>query len=147
MTTETNSQPAPPAEPVASGQNTAPAAAASSAPEPSAAPATVAVPKQSASKVLGTIFGVAASVVNGMLPAIPKGAVTAAAFAGEEALRAIGQFLVSDGADNALTEAQAEAQLKVLLASLATIAQPLPTPAEIEAGNTAAGFAADPAVA
>lgn len=69
----------------------------------------------------------------GILPAIPTGAVAEGAALAEEGLRAIAEFLISKGSDNALTEAEAEKQLAALVASLATIASPLPTPAQLEA--------------
>lgn len=69
----------------------------------------------------------------GILPTIPTGAIGAGAALAEEGLRAVAEFLTSKGSDNALTEAEAEKQLAALVASLATIANPLPTPAQLEA--------------
>lgn len=109
----------------------------SSAPSSAPAPATTAAPAAtsapaSASQTLGKILGITASVLVGLLPSIPVGAVSAAATVADGALRAISEFLINKGSGNALTEAQAEAALKTLLAGLATLAAPLPTPETIE---------------
>lgn len=83
--------------------------------------------------MLGKILQTTASVLVGILPAIPTGAVAAGAALAEEGLRAVAEFLITKGSDNALTEAEAEKQLANIVASLATLANPLPTPEALEA--------------
>ena len=109
----------------APASSAAPAAATSAAAQTTAPPA-------SASQTLGKILAITASVIGGLLPSIPVGAITAGATVAEAGLRAIAEFLVTKGSGNALTEAQAEAALKTLLAGLATLAAPLPTPETLE---------------
>jgi len=115
------------------------AATASSAPAaPTATPAAPSLPKASASATLGKILTIVSSVLGGVVGTLPLGAVTAAVDLAEGGLRALAQWLTTKGADNQLTEAQAEAALAQLIAGLATIASPLPTPEEIEAAPATA---------
>lgn len=126
--------PVSPAAPAAPAES-APGAAAPATPAtaPVTPAATPAAPAPSFSQTLGKILAVAASVVQGILPTVPVGAITLGAAAAESGLRALSEFLITKGSDNALTEAQAETELQNLLASLATVANPLPAPADIEA--------------
>ena len=102
--------------------------------QPSPAPI---VPGPTKARELGNIFQAVAAGLNVVLPIVPAGTVSAAVAAGEGALRAIGEFLTGAGADNALTEAQAEKALAAIEANIKTLSQPLPTPEELEAQGQA----------
>lgn len=128
----------PPGEPAEQPQAPPAPAASTPTPAPPASTSQAASPTStSASNVLGKILQTTASVLVGILPAIPAGAVAAGATLAEEGLRAVAEFLISKGSDNALTEAEAEKQLQTLVTSLATIANPLPTPEALEAQGAA----------
>ena len=134
--------PTAPADTSANAATTAPdpTPASSAAPAQAAPPASTAAapPKTSASRTLGNILAITASVLTGLVPGIPVGAISEIALAAEGGLRAIAQFLINKGADNALTEAQAEVALATLIKGLATLAAPLPTPESIEANPSGA---------
>jgi hypothetical protein len=135
----------PPASTAATASSPAPAPsapAASSAPAQAVAAILASAPTSAAtaataspSATLGKILTVVSSVLVGLTPALPlAGAVTIAVDAAEGGLRALAEWLTTKGSLNQDTEAQAEAALTALLAGLATLAAPLPTPEAIEAG-------------